>query len=109
MRYPAVAGRFYASKEKALRHEIEQSFTSRIGPGDVPVLKQGGRGSIIGGVVPHAGYMFSGPVAAHVYSAIAKEGFPETFVIIGPDGGRLYKWIGPEGDAPPYLELASST
>jgi len=85
MRYPAVAGRFYASKEKALRHEIEQSFTSRIGPGDVPVLKQGERGSIVGGVVPHAGYMFSGPVAAHVYSAIAKEGFPETFVIIGPN------------------------
>lgn len=84
MRYPAVAGRFYSSKEKVLREEIEECFMSRIGPGKVPPLGQG-RGSIVGGVVPHAGYMFSGPVAAHVYGAIAKEGFPETFVIIGPN------------------------
>jgi len=84
MRYPAVAGRFYSSKEKVLREEIEECFRSRIGPGAVPELKQG-RGSIVGAVVPHAGYVFSGPVAAHVYGAIAEEGFPETFVVIGPN------------------------
>jgi AmmeMemoRadiSam system protein B len=28
--------------------------------------------------------MFSGPVAAHVCSALAEDGFPETFIIIGP-------------------------
>jgi AmmeMemoRadiSam system protein B len=84
MRYPAVAGRFYSSKEKALRKEIEECFRSKIGPGEVPALSQG-RGSIVGAVVPHAGYMFSGPVAAHVFDAIAKEGFPETFVVLGPN------------------------
>ncbi|MEM0449067.1 MAG: AmmeMemoRadiSam system protein B [Methanomassiliicoccales archaeon] len=84
MRYPAVAGKFYSSKEKALREQIEESFRSKLGPGEIPSLAQG-RGNIVGGVVPHAGYVFSGPVAAHVYAAIAKEGFPETFVIIGPN------------------------
>jgi hypothetical protein len=84
MRQPAVAGRFYSSKEKVLRKEIEDCFTHAIGPGKVPELAQG-RGSIVGAVVPHAGYMYSGPVAAHVYGAIAEEGFPQTFVIIGPN------------------------
>jgi AmmeMemoRadiSam system protein B len=84
MRYPAVAGRFYSSKGKVLREEIEECFKSKIGPGEVPTLGKG-RGSIVGAVVPHAGYMFSGPVAAHVFAAIAREGFPETFVILGPN------------------------
>lgn len=84
MRHPVVAGRFYSSKEKVLREEIEECFRHEIGPGKVPALAQG-RGSIVGAVVPHAGYMFSGPVAAHVFGAIAEEGFPETFVIIGPN------------------------
>jgi AmmeMemoRadiSam system protein B len=84
MRYPAVAGRFYSTKEKVLREEIEECFKSKIGPGEVPTLREG-RGDIVGGMVPHAGYIFSGPVAAHVYHAIAKEGFPETFVVLGPN------------------------
>ena len=84
MRYPAVAGQFYPSKEKALREQIEESFRGPLGPGKVPMLAKG-RGSIVGAVVPHAGYIFSGPVAAHVYGAIASEGFPETFIIIGPN------------------------
>ena len=84
MRYPAVAGSFYSAKENALRQQIEDSFTSKIGPGSLPSLGTG-RGNIVGAVVPHAGYVFSGPVAAHVYGQIAKEGFPETFVIIGPN------------------------
>jgi len=84
MRYPAVAGRFYPSKEKALMEQIEDSYKSPIGPGKVPELGKS-RGNIVGAVVPHAGYIFSGPVAAHVYGTIAKEGFPQTFVIIGPN------------------------
>jgi len=84
MRYPAVAGRFYHAKESSLRAQIEDCFKSPLGPGSVPALGQG-RGDIVGAVVPHAGYMFSGPVAAHVYGRIAQEGYPETFVIIGPN------------------------
>jgi AmmeMemoRadiSam system protein B len=84
MRHPAVAGQFYSSKEATLRQEIERAFRSPIGPGEPPT-PQVGPGRIVGAVCPHAGYMFSGPVAAHVYGAIAREGLPDTFVIIGPN------------------------
>jgi hypothetical protein len=36
-------------------------------------------------VVPHAGYAYSGGVAAHAYGAIATEGYPEAFLIFGPN------------------------
>ncbi len=40
------------------------------------------RERVIGMVAPHAGLMYSGPVAGAVYSAID---FPDTFVLIGPN------------------------
>jgi AmmeMemoRadiSam system protein B len=84
VRYPAVAGQFYAGKEASLRREVEACFNSPIGPGHLPKLESGPR-NIVGVVVPHAGLVYSGPVAAHVYAALAKDGFPETFVILGPN------------------------
>ncbi|MFQ6127325.1 MAG: MEMO1 family protein [Thermoplasmata archaeon] len=84
MRYPAVAGQFYSSTEEALIEEIYSCYMSPIGPGKPPRLKEGKR-RIRGLVVPHAGYVFSGPVAAHAYYALAEDGFPKTFVIIGPN------------------------
>jgi len=83
MRYPAVAGQFYEGSERALRKQIESCFLHSLGPGEIPKLEKGER-KIKGAVVPHAGYMFSGPVAAHVSFALAKDGFPESFIIIGP-------------------------
>ena len=88
MRYPAVAGQFYSSTEEALIGEIESCYTNPLGPGKLPELTDGER-SIRGLVVPHAGYVFSGPVAAHAYHALAHDGFPKTFVIIGPNHGGM--------------------
>ncbi|MFQ5909296.1 MAG: MEMO1 family protein [Thermoplasmata archaeon] len=88
MRYPAVAGQFYSSTEEALSEEIDSCYRSPLGPGELPQLGKGPR-SIRGLVVPHAGYIFSGPVAAHAYSALAKDGFPKTFIIIGPNHGGM--------------------
>ncbi len=113
MRYPAVAGQFYSSTEEALVKEIESCYTSPIGPGRLPELADGER-SIRGLVVPHAGYIFSGPVAAHAYHALAQDGFPETFVIIGPNhGGRgspialtTQAFLTPLGEVPVDKELA---
>lgn len=84
MRPPAVAGQFYAGTEPTLLKQIEKCYLHRLGPGHLPQVKKGGRG-IKGAVVPHAGYEFSGSVAAHVFNAIAEDGLPETFIIIGPD------------------------
>lgn len=39
---------------------------------------------MVGLVVPHAGYAYSGPVASHAYYEIAGDGVPETFVLLGP-------------------------
>ena len=36
-------------------------------------------------MAPHAGYLYSGPVAAHSYSKIVEDGFPDTFVILCPN------------------------
>mgnify|MGYP001626349334 FL=1 len=85
MRMPAVAGQFYPSKVDDLRRMIEDSFLHPLGPGRVPAINSLRRGNVIGGIVPHAGYFYSGPVAAHFYSSLAEDGYPETFIIIGPN------------------------
>ena len=85
VRHPAVAGQFYPNSEMQVRAEVEAAFRSPLGPGEVPQVAKGGKRSIVGAMVPHAGWMYSGPVAAHVYAALARDGLPETFIIIGPN------------------------
>ena len=82
-----VAGQFYAGTRSALLNQIEKCYTHRLGPGQVPKLKSNGERHIRGAVVPHAGYEYSGPVATHVFNALAEDGFPEVFVIIGGHPG----------------------
>lgn len=84
MRRPSVAGMFYEGGERALRDQIEQCFKGRLGPGRLPKVARGPR-RILGGVSPHAGYVFSGMVAAHLYSRIADDGLPSAFVVLGPN------------------------
>jgi len=85
MREPAVAGQFYPDNTEDLKRAIEDSFLHPIGPGKVPLLSEIRIGNVLGGIVPHAGYVYSGPVAAHFYAYLAQDGFPETFIIIGPN------------------------
>ncbi len=85
MRKPAVAGQFYPASRKKLKRDIERSFKHALGPGTVPESLQPGTGKVLGGVFPHAGYMFSGPIAAHSVGAFIESGFPDVFVVIGPN------------------------
>ncbi|MGQ9583210.1 MAG: AmmeMemoRadiSam system protein B [Thermoplasmatota archaeon] len=85
MREPAVAGMFYRRGRELLTEQVRSCFTHRLGPGRVPVLAAPGPRRIKGAVFPHAGYEYSGPVAAHSASALAEDGFPESFLIIGPN------------------------
>ncbi len=85
MRRAAVAGQFYPSRARELEIILNEVFLHPLGPGSVPQLNPNGPRRIRGGVVPHAGYVFSGPVAAHFYHALARDGFPESFIIIGPN------------------------
>ena len=84
VRSPAVAGTWYASTSTGLQTQIERCFTHRLGPGKLPKVLQGPR-SIVGLVCPHAGYMYSGPVAAHAYYELARDGKPEIIVIFSPN------------------------
>ena len=43
------------------------------------------QGKIVGIVSPHAGYMYSGPVATNGYSKLALDGKPDVFIILGPN------------------------
>jgi hypothetical protein len=87
-REPAVAGQFYEHSEAELRKEIEDCFLNKkFGAGKLPVVSENkdAERKIIGLVVPHAGYMYSGPIAANSYFHLANDGKPETFIIIGPN------------------------
>jgi AmmeMemoRadiSam system protein B len=41
--------------------------------------------NIVSVICPHAGYMYSGPVAAHSYYHMAAEARPESVVVLGPN------------------------
>lgn len=82
VRRPAVAGTFYPAKKEELLKSIEDCFLHPVGPGRKPPTPN--EGKIAGLVCPHAGYIYSGPVAAHSYlqaSALR----PDVIVIIGPN------------------------
>ncbi|WP_136689904.1 AmmeMemoRadiSam system protein B [Halorhabdus amylolytica] len=113
VRDPAVAGRFYAGTERALREQIDSVYAHGIGPGSRPEVRTG-EPSVAGLVVPHAGMPFSGPVAAHAYAALAASGRPKTVVVVGPNhtgvGSPMAlpgndRWLTPLGDVPVATEL----
>ena len=85
IRRPAVAGSFYEGTEKALKRQIESCYTHPLGPGKVPYLSSKREGNILGLVSPHAGYMYSGPVAAWGFYEVVQEEVPEVVVILGPN------------------------
>lgn len=85
IRRPAVAGSWYAGTPNSLRKQIEELFTHRLGPGSLPQIIRDGPRNVVGLVVPHAGYMASGPVAAHAYYSLANDGKPDVIVIFGPN------------------------
>ncbi|MFB6117987.1 AmmeMemoRadiSam system protein B [Halosegnis sp.] len=81
-RPPAVAGRFYAGDESALREQVADCFAHEYGPGQPATVAPDERP--VGVVAPHAGYQFSGPVAAHAHAQFAADP-PDTVVVLGPN------------------------
>ena len=82
LRTPAVAGMFYADQEKELERSIHDCFLHDFGPGDLPPIKK--QDKVFGVICPHAGYMYSGPVACNSFYAISGMS-PELFIIVGPN------------------------
>ncbi len=85
IRYPSQSGAFYAGTAQSLKAQIEGCFTHRFGPGKLPKVVEDGLRNVVGLICPHAGYMYSGPVAAHAYYNLAADGKPDVVVIFGPN------------------------
>jgi len=115
VRRPAFAGSWYAGTPQALRVQLEDCFTHKLGPGKLPRVEEKGPRNIVGLVCPHAGYMYSGPVAAHAYYQLAMDGKPNVVVIFSPNhtgrGSALAlmnegAWRTPLGDVEIDAEVA---
>jgi len=92
VRPAAVAGAFYAADAPALRRQIAWCFEHPLGPGapDSPALPVTASSTTPRAVIsPHAGYRYSGPVAAHAYRALWEGRLPELVVIVGPNHHML--------------------
>jgi len=85
IRSPAVAGAFYEGTREALKRQIEECYTHQLGPGKVPVKSSRAKEKILGMVSPHAGYLYSGPVAAWGFCQLIEEELPESVVLLGPN------------------------
>ena len=75
IRQPAAAGTFYSYDAESLKKQISESFSHKLGPKGLK------KESFVAAVVPHAGYIYSGPIAAWVYSRIEKA----NYIIFGPN------------------------
>lgn len=85
LRRAAVAGQFYPADGRELAKEVERCFLDARGPGSLPPRQRSSRRTLAAAVVPHAGLVYSGPVAAHVYARVAAEPPPATVLILGVD------------------------
>ncbi|MFX0031485.1 MAG: AmmeMemoRadiSam system protein B [Candidatus Hodarchaeota archaeon] len=86
IRQASNAGQFYPSNKSALLEIIKQSFLdNQFGPGkEIQTLNQDTR-TIIGGISPHAGYIYSGCCAAFTFLNLFKEKIPDTILVLGTD------------------------
>jgi len=116
VRRPRVAGSFYEGNAESLKAQIEDCFLQEFGPKKLPKVNENGARDIVGVVCPHAGYMFSGAVAANAYYELALDGKPDTVVILGPNhtgyGSALALmnegvWSTPLGDVEIDAETAN--
>ncbi len=76
IREPVVAGRFYAAFPDACTKDVTRLLTGA--PSDVTASEP-----LLGGLVPHAGWMCSGAVAARVFKTLAAQCDPDVIVLFG--------------------------
>jgi AmmeMemoRadiSam system protein B len=82
VRTPAVAGMFYPNKTQELKNLVHDCFLHPFGPGKIPPSEE--KRKVYGVICPHAGYVYSGPIACHSFYAISSDPI-ELFIIVGPN------------------------
>lgn len=98
IRLACVSGLFYDDNPETLRKNIEKMLNN--------VEDNDNKEDIVAGIVPHAGYIYSGQTACYTFNEIKKGQIPDTFIILGPNhtgyGSRIDvcdydKWETPLG------------
>jgi AmmeMemoRadiSam system protein B len=84
VREPAVSGMFYPDDPTKLRKDIETYLKCAV----VPDLEE----NVIGIISPHAGYMYSGKVAAYGFRMIVKKQY-DTVILIGPSHRAYFEGV----------------
>jgi len=84
IRKPAVAGSFYPGDPDELQKLISE-FLDSAGP----VLKDFDNYKIMGIISPHAGYVYSGPVAAYGFNYLVNSSFDPLVVLAPSHRGRF--------------------
>ena len=77
VRRPAVAGAFYPSGARELKRTVEALLSQ--------ATKRRELSGLCGLVTPHAGYVYSGPIAGEAFSLLARSSDgPNRILLIGP-------------------------
>jgi len=76
IRKPMVAGRFYPESKNSIQTLLDECLEVHFRPNELPKM-------IVGGIVPHAGWICSGAVAGKVFQAIKLAAKADTIVIYG--------------------------
>lgn len=76
LRRPAFSGSWYPDDERSCRRQIEQFSGEPFAADDLPCPPRAG-------IVPHAGWFFSGAVACHVIQALGEDAAPDAVVLFG--------------------------
>jgi MEMO1 family protein len=84
VRKPAVSGMFYPDSPTKLRKDIE----TYLGHAVVPDLEE----NVVGIISPHAGYIYSGQVAAYGFKTITKKHY-DTVILIGPSHRAYFEGV----------------
>jgi len=109
IREPVVAGTFYPGSASALDDTLTRLF------GEPVTASEDALASPVGLIVPHAGYVYSGPTAAAGYRWLATLGRPAWALILGANHTGMGRpislaqegtWRTPLGEVPIAAELA---
>jgi MEMO1 family protein len=91
-RAPVVAGMFYPDNATDLRALIDVSFRNqRFGPASAPPSSTN-KHKIYGIVSPHAGYVYSGAVAANGFYEVSSMDFQDV-IMVGPNHYGIGSWV----------------
>lgn len=86
IRAAKYAGSWYDGSKSRLEKTLNIFFEKdERGPKKKPKVNENGPRKIVGIISPHAGYVYSGAIAAHGFAELAFDGKPDVFIIVGID------------------------